>query len=107
MSVGFAVAAGVFLLFWLTLWTFGGIAAGCELLRLLFGRDRFLANYDGLKVERSFGLFRSVKRFPRAQIRRFFRTTPFAPLSVETIGGRTTVLTRLGTAVEQAELEVA
>src|SRR5262249_9593115 len=51
--------------FWLTLWTFGGIAAGRELLRLLFGRDRFLVNYDGLEVEQSFGLFRLVKRFPR------------------------------------------
>src|SRR5262249_21562250 len=106
LSVGLAVAVGVFLLFWLTLWTFGGIAAGRELLRLLFGRDRFLVNYDGLDVEQSFGLFRLVKRFPREQIRRFFRTTPFAPLSVETTAG-TTVLTRLGTAVERSELEEA
>src|SRR5262249_37022271 len=57
LSVGRAVAAGVFLLFWLTLWTFGGIAAGRELLRLLFGRDRFRVNYDRLEVEQSFGLF--------------------------------------------------
>src|SRR5215471_12619167 len=106
LSVGMAVAVGVFLLFWLTLWTFGGIAACGELLRLLFGRDRFLVNYDGLEVEQSFGLFRLVKRFPREQIRRFFRTTPFAPLSVETTGG-TMVLTRLGTGVERAELEEA
>jgi hypothetical protein len=27
LSVGMAIAAGVFLLFWLTLWTFGGVAA--------------------------------------------------------------------------------
>src|SRR5262245_11312413 len=107
LSVGMAVAAGVFLLFWLTLWTFGGIAAGRELLRLLFGRDRFRVNYDRLEVEQSFGLFRLVKRFPREQIRRFFRTTPFAALSVESTGGTTTVLTRFGTAVERAELEEA
>jgi hypothetical protein len=107
LSVGMAVAVGVFFLFWLTLWTFGGIAAGRELLRLLFGRDRFRVNCEGLEVEQSFGLFRLVKRFPREQIRRFFRTTPFAPLSVETTGGTTTVLTRLGTAVERAELEEA
>jgi hypothetical protein len=102
-----AIAAGVFLLFWLALWTFGGIAAGRELLRLLFGRDCFRVNYDSLEVEQSFGLFRLVKRFPREQIRRFFRKTPFAPLSVETTGGTTTILTRLGTARERAELEEA
>src|SRR5262249_31682304 len=73
----------------------------------LFGRDRFLVNYEGLEVEQSFGLFRLVRRFPRKQIRRFYRTTPFAPLSVETTGGTTAVLTRFGTAVERAELEEA
>jgi hypothetical protein len=107
LSVGIAIAAGVFLLFWLTLWTFAGIAAGRELLRSLFGCDRFLVNNDGLEVEQSFGLFRSVKRFSREEIRRFYRTTPFAPLCVETTSGTTTVLTRLGAAVERAELEEA
>ena len=72
-SVIFALAAGGFLLFWLSLWTLGGIAAGHELLRLLFGRDQLVANQDGFQIVRSFGLFRSVKRFAREHIRRLRR----------------------------------
>jgi len=107
LSIGLACVGGVFLLFWLTLWTFGGIAAGRELLRLLFGRDCFLANSDGLKVEHSFGLFRSVIRFPRQEIRRFYRTTDWAPLCLETAQGKTSILTRLGAPGERADLEKA
>jgi len=107
VSLGFALAAGAFLLFWLTLWTLGGIAAGGELLRLLFGRDQFVADPESLKVIRSFGLFRSVKQFSRGQIRRFYRTSPRSPLSVETTDGKTETLTRLGTPAEQFDLEEA
>ena len=99
-----ALAGEVFLAVWLTFWTIGGLAAGGELLRLLFGRDRVLARYDRLEVEHSYGLFRSVKRLSRGEIRRFYRTTAGAPLCVETTRG-TTILTRLGTPVERAELE--
>src|SRR5215831_9835582 len=46
-----ALAVGLFLLIWLSFWTLGGIAAGRELLRLLFGRDRFMVRPDGLQIE--------------------------------------------------------
>jgi len=106
--VAFAVAMGIglFLVVWLTFWTIGGVAAGRELLRLLFGRDIVVAGDDGLQIKQSYGLFRSVKRWPRDEIRRFSRTSAGAPLCVETKRG-TAVITRLGTADERAQLERA
>jgi hypothetical protein len=104
MSPEMALGAGLFLLFWLALWTIGGIAAWRELLRLLFGRDRILAQPDCVEVEQSCGLFRRVKRLPREGIRRFYRMPGSAALCVETASG-TTELTRLGTPAERAELE--
>ena len=48
-----ALPVGLFLLFGLTFWTFGGLMALRELLRLLFGRDRILAAAGGLKSNRA------------------------------------------------------
>ena len=45
-----AVLVGVFLLFWLSIWTLGGIAAIGELLRLLWGDDRILVASGRLTV---------------------------------------------------------
>ncbi|HYV27450.1 MAG TPA: hypothetical protein VFA77_07945, partial [Candidatus Eisenbacteria bacterium] len=95
LGLAVALAGGLFLLFWLTIWTFGGLAAGRELLRLLFARDILLARHDALEITNSYGLFRSVKRLPREEIRRFYRTSPRAPLCAETTSG-ITVLTGLG-----------
>lgn len=104
MHPGAAMGVGLFLLFWVSLWTFGGIAAARELLRLLFGRDVLVAGPDGLEVKRSYGLFRSAKRWPRGDIRRFYRRSAGAALHVETTRG-TEAVTQLGTADERAELE--
>lgn len=106
ISPGVVMFAGLFLLVWLTLWTIGGLAAGRELLRLLFGRDRILAHHDGLEVEHRCGFLRSVQRVPRAEIRRFHRKPGSAALCVETTGGIIEV-TRLGNQAARAELETA
>jgi len=82
------------------------MAAICQLLRLLFGRDVLISRQDGLRIEHHYGLFRSTKVLPRAEIRRCYRTSPGGPLCVETPRG-TTELTRLGTFAERAELEEA
>jgi hypothetical protein len=79
---------------------------GCELLRLLFGRDRIRVTPDGLEVEQCCGLFRSREKVPPDEIRRFYRRPGGASLCVETARG-TTELTRLGTVAERAELEQA
>ena len=84
---GILIIAGLFVLVWLLFWTLGGVAAGRELLRLLFARDIVMAGDDGLEIKRSYGLFRSVKRWPRKEIRRFYRTSARGPLCVETTKG--------------------
>jgi hypothetical protein len=99
-----ALPVGLFLLFWLTLWTLGGVMAGRELLRLLFGRDRILMGHDTIEIEHSFGLFRWRDTLKRADLRRFYRRPGSVALCVETARG-TTELTRLGTPAERAELE--
>ena len=103
LAVG-AVFAGLFLLVWLSLWTLGGIAAGHELLRLLFGRDVILSRQDELQIQHHYGLFRSVKNVRRDEIRRVYRPSPGGPVCVDTTRG-TIELTRLGTAAEREELE--
>src|SRR5215469_780872 len=40
VSLGVAVAGGLFLIFWLGLWTVGGVAAIWEFLRLICSKDR-------------------------------------------------------------------
>jgi len=99
-----ALPVGLFILFWLALWTLGGVMAGRELLRLLFGRDCIRVGDDTLEVEHSYGLFRSRERLPQVELRRFYRRPGSAALCVETAHG-TTELTRLGTAGERAELQ--
>jgi hypothetical protein len=99
-----ALPIGLFLLFWLALWTLGGVMAGRELLRLLFGRDCVRVGNDALEIEHSYGLFCSRERLPQVELRRFYRRPGSAALCVETARG-TTELTRLGTACERAELE--
>ncbi|MBK8475185.1 MAG: hypothetical protein IPL39_02435 [Opitutaceae bacterium] len=63
-----------FLLVWLTLWTFGGWAAGQAFLRLLWGEDRLVARPDGLRVIRRAGPFRRTREIPRNEIRQLYRT---------------------------------
>jgi hypothetical protein len=99
-----ALAAGLFLVVWLVLWTFGGVAALREWLRMLFGRDTVRAGTDGLAITQRSGIFRSITRIPRDTIRRFYVASVNAPLSVETTSG-TAIVTRLGTFSERTELE--
>ena len=106
LTAGIALPAGLFLLFWLAFWTLGGLAAGHELLRLLFGRDRIVAGCDGLEIVPGRGLYRSRRKVGRQEIRRFYRQPSGTTLCVETTRG-TIELTRLGTPAELAELEQA
>jgi len=99
-----ALPVGLFLLFWLSLWTLGGVMAGRELLRILFGRDRIRLGDAALEIEHSYGLFRLREELPRVELRRFYRKPRGAALCVETTCGMTE-LTRLGTPAERAELE--
>src|SRR5262249_27742451 len=67
---GPAVMVGVFLIAWLALWTFGGIAALAELTRLLWGEDRITVASGRLTVTWSRGLYHTGRSFERDAIRR-------------------------------------
>ena len=48
LQAGLALAAGAFLLFWLSIWTLGGIAAIAALFQMLWAEDRLIAGSGGL-----------------------------------------------------------
>lgn len=100
-----ALGVGLFLLCWVSFWTLGGVVAGREWLRLLFGRDRLIVRPDGLEIERNFGLFRTRRTFPREKLLRFYRSSRSnAALMAETTGGAVEI-TQLGTEDDRATLE--
>lgn len=70
LETGPALGIGAFLIFWLALWTFGGLAAVHELLRLLWARDRLVASGGRLTVVRLVGPIRSTREFTRESMHR-------------------------------------
>lgn len=65
-------AAGFVLLFlivWLTLWTFGGFAAIRELLRSLAGEDRISVESMAVEVQHRAGPFRRTRNVERSHVR--------------------------------------
>jgi hypothetical protein len=99
---GPALAIGGFLLAWLSLWTFGGIAAIRELLRLTIQRDRVIVGPSSLIVVRRFLLFSSRLELPRETIRRIYLAAPKAALSAETTDG-SVQLSTLGASEERVQ----
>jgi hypothetical protein len=95
VTLGVAVAAGLFLIFWLSLWTLGGVAAIWEFLRLLCGKDRIEVAADGVKIDNGYGLFHSEKNLRRAEVRRFYCRPSHPPLCADTTRG-SIELTRVG-----------
>jgi hypothetical protein len=82
-----ALMTGVFLIVWLTFWTFGGYAAARELLRTIWSEDRIVARADALVVHRSLGPFRSTKTIPRSDLRRIYAIARKCRLMAETLTG--------------------
>ena len=86
---------------WLTAWTAGGLFALFQALRQLLGYDRI--EYDGAGLKRLSGLgpFLGGRAFPRAELRGL--SLDRRGLVART-GSGSVVLTRFGTAADQAEL---
>ena len=103
LAPGPALAVGGFLLVWLTLWTFGGIAAMGELLRSLWSDDRVAVGPDGLTVRHRIGPFRSRRGVPRDQLRWVQASPCTRALTAETATA-TVELSKLGTPLEREEL---
>jgi hypothetical protein len=103
MPTGVALAIGAFLIFWLSLWTLGGIAAMGELLRLVWSEDRIVASAAGITLHTSRGPFHKTVEIPRDQVVRIVPTARGCALAVETT--RATVeLTRHGSPSEREEV---
>ena len=98
---GPALAMGAFLIFWLAIWTLGGVMAVREWLRLMWAEDRIFAHGSGVRVTWRCGPFRRTKEYPRETIRGVV-LAKYAALSLETEGERVE-LSRLGTLREREE----
>jgi hypothetical protein len=102
LPLGPALGMGAFLLFWLALWTVGGVAALSELLRLLWGEDRIEVVGSRLAVTRQRGPFRTTRSFDRISIRRIAITGRDYRLILER-GRDHVVLSNLGTPQERVQ----
>jgi hypothetical protein len=106
LATGPALLTGVFLLCWVTFWTFGGLMAWHEFFRLLWSRDRLVARGDGLEVANRVGPIVKRRFLPADTLRGFFRIAPQTAVQAETTTG-VVELTRNGTPAEQAQLIAA
>ena len=86
----------LFLLFWLTFWTFGGVAAINELLRSVAGEDRISVQSTGVELERRAGPFRRLRNFERSTIRRVRLRPHDKAVMMDTTAG-TEFLSKYGT----------
>jgi hypothetical protein len=101
-----ALPALLFLLVWLSLWSFGGAVALREVLGALWSEDRLVFGADGsLLLQAQRGPFRHRRALPRQEIRRFHLAQTGAwggPLMAER-AGRSIELTRLGSPRQRQE----
>ena len=98
-----ALGVGGFLLFWLALWTVGGLAALHEFGRLVWSEDRLRVDSGRLEIARRTGVFTRRRTLPRDQIRRLYRIDAGPALLAETPDA-SVELTRLGTPVQQDQI---
>ena len=96
INLGVAIAGGVFLIFWLSIWTLGGVAAIWEFLRLLCGKDRLEVTSDTVKIDNGYGVFHRRKNLRRDELRHFYNRPNRAALCADTTRG-TIEITRIGT----------
>jgi hypothetical protein len=96
-AAGFGI---LFLLVWLTFWTFGGILAWTSLLRSLAGEDTMSVERGELELIRRGGPFRRRYAFERSAIRRVRIRAHDKALVADTNRG-TIVLTEFGSSEER------
>jgi hypothetical protein len=94
----------LFALFWVLLWTVGGLAALTHLMRSLAGADRVHVSAEGLHIERRAGPFWRRRVVPGASIRRLRQRGRDHALVADTAGG-TIIVSEFGTNNDRALLE--
>jgi hypothetical protein len=100
VTTGGAAFALLFLLFWLTLWTVGGIAALTQVMRSLAGEDVIGVTASGFELVRRAGPFRRRYAFDRSAIRRL-RMRPHDKAVVADTAKGTRVITTFGLPAER------
>jgi hypothetical protein len=90
----------LFLLLWLTLWTFGGVAAITELLRSLAGEDLVSMQGSVVELARRAGPFRRVRSIERSHIHRVRLRRRDKAVVIDTPKG-TELVTQYGTPDER------
>lgn len=100
-----AVPMGLFLLFWLSFWTLGGLSALRQLLRCFAAEDRLELGSGGLLWQRRMGPFRRQRRLPQGAIRglRVAEHSGRGGALVADLDDRTLTLSDLGTVEERRE----
>jgi hypothetical protein len=91
MTDGTAPLFFLFILVWLTLWSFAGWAAGTTFLRTLVGEDRVAVTPEGLWFLRRAGPFRRTRVLPRSSVRRVRLRPPDKALVADTPQGTVTI----------------
>jgi hypothetical protein len=90
----------LFLLVWLTLWTFGGLAAMREFFRSIAGEDRVSVESMAVELQHRAGPFRRTRQFERSHIRRVRIRSHDRAVVLDTRDG-TEVVTKFGTVDER------
>lgn len=96
-------AIGCFMVLWIAMWTFGGVSAMRELLRLTWFEQVFSIEPEGVVVLEKTGPFRRRIVIERERVVRFVLHDREGPLCAQT-GGKRIELTRLGTPAERDAL---
>jgi hypothetical protein len=100
-----SIAMGLFLIFWLSFWTLGGILAIRELLRLLWSEVRLVVAGD-LTIHDRLGPFRFTKVIPRHDLLRIYSIPVKHRLLAETRDGPVDLAT-IPSAADRETLEKA
>jgi hypothetical protein len=103
VTSGGAAFGLLFLLFWLTLWTIGGIAALTHLMQSLVGEDVISLTDSGFQVVHRAGPFRRRYAFDRSAIRRLRMRSHDKAVVADTAQG-TRVITTFGLPAERDEV---
>ena len=103
LTSGGAALALLFLLFWLTFWTIGGIVALTQVLRSLVGEDVIGLTDSGFEIVHRAGPFRRRYAFDRSAIRRL-RMRPHDKAVVADMAKGTRVITTFGRPAERDEV---
>jgi len=101
-EIGF-IAMFLFLMVWLTVWTFGGLAALYSCLRALAGSDRLTVSGGLLELTWRAGPVHRTRHFDRTRTRRIRIRSHDKAVVADMVSG-TITLTNLGTVAERASV---